>query len=91
MTRFTVLWDTDLEQHFIRAWVESDSETRAALTDIANWIDANLAIDPHIKGQEATESVRILAVPVSSARVSIAFQVFQEDRQVRILRLVFRK
>ena len=58
---------------------------------IVEWIDANMGIDPHNKGQVATESVRILAVPVSSSRISIAFQILQEDRQVRILRLVFRK
>ena len=61
------------------------------LTDIANWIDANLAVDPELKGQEQPESVRILVVPISAARVSVVYQVLPADRQVRVVRLVFRK
>jgi hypothetical protein len=88
---YTVLWDPDLEAQFIHAWVGSDSQTRGLLTDIANWIDANLAADPDLKGREESTSVRILAVPISAARASVAYQVLPEDRQVRVIRLVFRR
>ncbi len=71
MTQFTILWDADLERHFIDAWVDSNSETRAMLTEIANWVDAYLEFDPHMKGQETADSVRILTIPIHAARVSI--------------------
>jgi hypothetical protein len=60
ITRYTVVWDADLEAHFVDAWVGSDSQTRALLTDIANWIDANLAVDPELQGQEQSASVRVI-------------------------------
>jgi hypothetical protein len=46
MTRYTVVWDPDVEVPFIGYWVAGDSQTRATLTEIANWVDANLAEDP---------------------------------------------
>ena len=91
MTRYTVIWDPDLEAHLIAAWVNSDSETRALLTEIANWVDVNLAFDPHSKGQADPESLRTLSVPISGARVSVTFLVLPEERQVRVVRLVFRR
>ena len=50
MTRFTVVWDADVQTSFINAWLASDSHTRAILTEIANWIDAYLAEDADVKG-----------------------------------------
>ena len=41
MTRYTVLWDEDVEGPFIDAWVAGDSRVRAILTEAANWVDAN--------------------------------------------------
>ncbi len=61
------------------------------LTKIANWVDLNLKADPLLKGIEANDGIRILAVPMSTSRVSVVFQVLQADRQVRILRILFRK
>jgi len=92
MTRYTVLWDADIEVQFVSAWLAGDSRTRATLTEIANWVDKNLAEDPNQKGQPRHDlSARILAVPTASsaARVSVIFQVLSEDRQVRVVRLVF--
>jgi hypothetical protein len=66
-------------------------QTRGLLTEIANWIDATLSVDPNLQGHEQSESVRILAIPLAAVRVSVAFQVLSEDRQVRVVRLVFRK
>lgn len=93
MTRYTVVWDAQVESHFIDAWIACDSQSRAVLTEIANWVDGNLADDPDQKGQSRDDlSVRILAVPVSNstARVSVTYQVLPEDRQVRVVRLVIR-
>jgi hypothetical protein len=87
VTQYTVLWDEELEA----TWIASDSLTRAILTDVANWVDSTLSVDPDLKGQEQEAPVRILAVPISAARVSVTYQVLPEDRQVRVIRLVFRK
>jgi hypothetical protein len=93
MTRYTVVWDPDVETPFIGYWVAGDSQMRATLTEIANWVDANLAEDPDKKGRpRSDQSARILAVPVSSspASVSVAYQIFPADRQVRIICLILR-
>jgi hypothetical protein len=94
MSRYTVVWDVDVESHFLEAWVAGDSHARSILTEVANWIDRELATEPEQKGRPAPESgVRVLAVPVSvsSARVSATFVVSPEDRQVRVVRIVFRE
>lgn len=93
MNRYTVLWDTVLEQHFTDAWVRSDSDTRDILTEVANRIDSQLSIDPERKGRRDAQGddLRILAVPTSDAQTSVVFRVYPEDRQVLIVRLNFRK
>ena len=50
MTRFTVVWDSEVESHFIDTWVAGDTATRAVLTDVANLVDASLSEDPIQKG-----------------------------------------
>jgi hypothetical protein len=93
MIRYTVLWDADVEAAFIRAWVHNDSRVRAIFTELANWIDENLAEDADIKGRPAEKGSRTLAVPLpdTDANVSVTFEVATDDRQVRIVRMVFRK
>ena len=93
MTRYTVIWDEDVEGPFIDAWVAGDSRVRAILTEAANWIDTNLAEDPERKGQPVTDqAARVVAVPVSeaSARVSATYQYFPDERQVRVICLILR-
>jgi hypothetical protein len=93
MTRYTVVWDTDVELALAGAWVEGDSRMRATLTAIADWVDTYLAEDPGLKGQPLPElSARKIAVlfSVSPARVEATYQVFPDDRLVRVTRLVFR-
>ena len=93
MNRYTVIWDPDVEARFIGAWVAGDPQTRAILTEVADWIDASLAVDPGTKGLARDDlGVRILAVPCtrSTARVSATYQILPEDRQVRVVRLTFR-
>lgn len=93
MNRYTVLWDTVLEQHFTDAWVRSDSDTRNILTEVANWIDSQLSTDPDKKGRVDAQGhdLRILPVPTSDAQVSVVYRVYPEDRRVLIVRLLFRK
>jgi hypothetical protein len=93
MIRYTVVWNAEVEAAFIHAWVHSDSRVRAILTEIANWVDETLAQDADVKGQPAEEGARVLAVPASDtdANVSVTFEVAKDDRQVRIILMVFRK
>lgn len=81
-----------VESQYINAWDSADSRTRTTLTQVANWVDANLAEDPDQKGQQRADlAARILAISVanSSARASVTFQVLPADRQVRVVRLHF--
>lgn len=93
MTRYTVLWDEDVEKPFIEFWLAGDSALRAKLTEIANWIDSNLAETPDRQGiYWPDEDARIAEVPLASsaARVSVTFEVVPQDRLVRIVRLTLR-
>jgi hypothetical protein len=93
MARFTVVWDNDVEAPFISYWMAGDSETRTHLTEIANWVDANLSEDPDQKGRPHLGlGARIIAVPLSKspARVSVTYEVSPEDRLVRVIRLTLR-
>lgn len=93
MNRYTVVWDSDVEGAFIRYWVAGNSATRIHLTSVANWIDDNLSTEPETKGRWHDDlGARIVAVPVpsSDARVSATYEVWADDRVVRVVRLTFR-
>jgi hypothetical protein len=93
MTRYTVVWDATVESQFINDWVEGDSQTRSVLTAVANWIDTTLSVDAENKGRAISGSrARMLAVPLVQppARISVVFDVVPDDRQVRVVRIVFR-
>jgi hypothetical protein len=94
MIRYTVVWDLELQERLAEAWLAADSEVRKILTETANWIDKNLAHDAETQGQlHGDFSVRVVAVPISStlAVISATFQVNADDRQVRVVRLTFRR
>jgi hypothetical protein len=92
MTRYRVEWDPAVDAHFINAWIAADSALRHQLTEIGNWIDRELAVDPDTKGEYQSDfEVRTLAVPTSSAaRVSVAYRVFADDRVVRVVQLTLK-
>ena len=93
MTRYTVVWDTDVEAALANAWILGDSNIRSTLTAIANWIDSSLAEDAEMKGRALSHVLeRTIDVPLSipSAHVSAIYQVFADDRIVRLTRLVIR-
>ena len=92
MTRFTVVWAADVQDSFANAWIASDSRTRRSLTDIAEWIDTNLADDADVKGQSIPDrAARTVDVPLrnSGARVSAVYQVLPNDRLVRVIQIIF--
>jgi hypothetical protein len=93
MTRYTVVWDPDVEVPFVNAWIAGSTRTRSILSEVANWLDTNLAHDPDNKGEPRSEHpARQIAVPISSssAHISATFRVLSDDRQVRVICLVFR-
>jgi hypothetical protein len=90
MTVYTVVWDPDLESDFIDRWINSDSRTRSLLTDVANWIDVTLRLDPQLKGREKADGYRVMAIPISGARASVAFKVDPGNREVVVMLLNFR-
>jgi hypothetical protein len=92
MTRYTVVWDSDVEVSFINAWIAGTSLTRAILSEVANWLDTTLAEDPDQKGQPRTaDTARQIDIPIRStpAHITAIYQVVPEDRLVRVIRLVF--
>jgi hypothetical protein len=94
MTRYTVIWDEDVETDFINYWMAGDTVTRMLLTEAANWIDCNLAENPETKGQLRPDlGARIIAVPLSvfTARVAATYEISPDDRLVRVIRLSLRK
>ena len=93
MTRYTVVWDENVESPFMHAWFASNSATRAILREIADWVDTNLARDPELLGSDQPdERTRVVAVPLtgSTAEVSVTFEVREQDRIVRVVRLTYR-
>lgn len=94
MPSFTVVWDAELESSYIEAWLFCDSDGRAILSEIANWLDRELGFDPHLKGRPALKlPLRTIDVVLKStaAQVSAVYEVRGDDRLVRVQRLVFRR
>lgn len=92
MTRYTVVWDKDFEADLIDTWAAADSETRALLTSVADWADEHLVNDPDKQGQTEPEpGLRSVVVPHPQARIAVIYQVLPDDRQVRLLRMTFRR
>lgn len=91
MTRYTVIWDDELLRVFTDTWVKSDSATRAILTDVANWVDTNLAAEPASKAQVDVDGIYIVWVPISLVRVSVSYEVHSDDRVVHVIRFNFRR
>ena len=93
MTRYTVLWEKSLENHFIDAWGKSDSTTRGVLTEVANWVDNELSLDPTVKGQQdpIDPDLRLLEVPTPEAQVAVVYQCMPSDCIVTVVRLIFKR
>ena len=94
MTRYTVVWDVDVEAPFMNFWIASDSHMRAILTEIANWIDKNLSEDADLKGRPHADSTdRTAVVPLAGRRanVVVTYRVIPDDRLVRVTRRTFRR
>jgi hypothetical protein len=93
MSRYTVVWDPDLESRLIIEWTDADSQMRALLTHAANWIDATLVEFPERAGQELENTPYHFAVvpDTGSYLVRVVYKVFADDRLVRVLNIRIRE
>jgi hypothetical protein len=78
---YTVLWDPDVEQDLASLWMNAPD--RAAVTAAADRIDELLKTDPEQQGESRINEWRLLTV----APLGILFQVFEEDRIVRVIQV----
>ncbi len=92
MTRYTVVWDEYLLAYYTRSWTDADPKIRETLTQVANWVDRYLEFDADTKGRPTIDGeLQVSYVPVSYARVTVTFEVFPDDRLVRVLRMTFER
>jgi hypothetical protein len=92
MIRYTVVWDEAVEADYLNAWTNSGSQERAKLTEAANTIDRSLTVNAESMGQlQPDGATRAIVVEVSSASITVYFEALQEERQVLVFRLVFRR
>ncbi|MCC7473887.1 MAG: hypothetical protein IT425_00705 [Pirellulales bacterium] len=94
MKRYTVTWDKDVEESFIENWMTAAPEVRKHLTEMADWVDENLAVAPNKLGHLRLDQVsRIAVVPISSevAWASVTYRVSEEDCVVRVVCLLYRR
>jgi hypothetical protein len=87
--RFTVVWATDVQDDFIDHWLIADRKHRQFLTDMANAIGRELAFAPETCGSQlpSEPALRVWSVPQISPAASVVFEVLEEDRVVRVLRI----
>lgn len=93
MTRYKVMWSNDVEEPFINYWIKGNSQTRAVLTEIANWVDTTLSQDPEQKGRPREDlGARLIAVELATtpAHISVTYEVYPNDRLVRVILLMIR-
>ena len=81
MIRFTVVWVRDAQDELADAWLSAPD--RNAISDAANLIDSELAVDAAAKGIELSEGIRALFAPP----LRVLFTVNGEDRIVEVLRV----
>ena len=94
--RYAVEWDNLVEQAFTNAltsaWLARDLDACAALEEVADWVEANLAHRPQRHGRFLPElKARVAPVPLvqSNALVAVTFTIDSAARRVRIVRLTF--
>ena len=77
--RYTVLWVPSAERDLAAIWI--DSKDRTAVASAANTIDALLRDDAPSQGEPCFDTVRSVVV----TPLGVDFEVFEEDRIVRVL------
>jgi hypothetical protein len=91
MKPYSVIWDEAVEADFLDQWIRSQPGRRALLTDIANAVDRALSHDPKDKGKpQSNPDALALVLHVRGAEISAYYEVFRDDRVVRVIGLVLR-
>jgi hypothetical protein len=91
VVRFTVVWSDDVQNDLIERWLTADSTERHWITELANLLDTVLQESPETRGVAlATEpGLRVCKLPGVEPSAFVTFEVFPEDRTVRVTRLSF--
>ena len=89
MTRYTVVWDKEVEDPFMngRFGPASRSYRHRKL------VDRELAVDPEVKGQAQADPLnRVIDATAanSTTRASVSYRIIPDDRQVRVTLVVIR-
>ncbi len=79
MTRYTVVWYPYPENEVLRLWLAAPD--KQAISDAANEIDRELAVDAEIKGRFVRAPLRTFSVPP----LRVLYRVSEPDRLVAIL------
>jgi hypothetical protein len=79
VTRHTVVWYPFPESELLRLWLAASD--KQAVTNAANAIDRELAIDPDTKGSVVRDQLRELNAPP----LRVLYLVSEPDRLVKIL------
>ena len=66
MIRYTVLWRKEVQDDLTQLWL--NSADRQQITAAADFIDAELLIDAHVKGSMLRQGARLLLCPPLAAR-----------------------
>jgi hypothetical protein len=77
--KYTVTWLKGAQDHLAAIWV--DAPDKQAVTDAANTIDAELAVNPERKGTAVAEGLRGLYIPP----IHVLFTVKEQDRLVEVV------
>ena len=86
MSRFTVVWASDVQEDFIDRWIAGDSATRHRLTLVANKVDQELAVAPEKRGfPHPLEPEWRVCELFAGVVARVVFEVILDDRIVRVL------
>jgi len=78
VTRFTVVWEDDTENHLADLW--NDAVNRGRVSEAADHIDHELATDAHCKGIDLSEGLRCL----KHFPLAAFYSVELDDRMVKV-------
>ncbi len=79
--RYTLIWHASAQDDLLSLWL--DGPDRQAVSEAANAIEATLRIDPVLRGETLTGSLRVLIIEP----LQIIYRIIEVDRIVQILGL----
>lgn len=83
--KYTVVWDSSAIDELATMWAEAPSFVRGQITRAVDDIEAALQRRPEDLGESRRENVRlVIALPIA-----IVYELFPDDRQVRVLAIQF--